>query len=79
VQLQAELSWVIDFGIIDLDFVRLRVSSGPDEEKSDPRGGQAPPATRMVRAQQRLVGQGHGTFLQTLRVRGGHTALRDVG
>jgi hypothetical protein len=79
VQLQAELSWVIDFGIVVLDLVGLRVSSGPGEEKSDPRGGQAPPATRVVRVQQRLVGQGDGTSLQTLRVRGGHTALRDVG
>ena len=36
-QLQARLSWAVDFGIVDLDLVGLGMSSGPGEE-SDNRG-----------------------------------------
>jgi hypothetical protein len=42
VQLQAQLSWFIDFGIVDLDLVGLGVSGGSGEKNGDTGGGQVP-------------------------------------
>jgi hypothetical protein len=54
VQLQAEFSGVVDFGIADLDFVGLGMRIGA--ENGDPYRGQLHPPARTGGIEQRLAG-----------------------